>query len=220
MSPATPSSSDLLLVLAHEVRTPLCAILGLADLLRDPPAPLPAAEQNELLDDIVAAALRLNRLLDDCLAAVPRGGLAIAPRAVAIEDLIARARIESGAPERIHVAITTPSTRVAADPDRIVQVLLNLFANALRASPERAPVLVTVQAAPPGLEVRVVDRGPGIDADVLLFTAGSRGRHASADGFGLGLSLCRRWIEEHGGTLRHLAGDGGATFVFTLPTAP
>lgn len=221
--PAPSPTPDMLFVLAHEVRAPLCAILGLADLLRDPTVPLPAAEQRELLDDIVAAALRLDRLLDDCLEAITRGAaeIAIAPRPIVLADVIARARIESGAPERIQVALAAPLAVVAADPDRIVQVLLNLFANALRASPAESPVLLTVTPRESCLEVRVEDRGPGVEPALQphLFEPFRRGSNSHRAGLGLGLSLCRRLIEGHGGTLDYDPSGDGAAFVFTLPWA-
>lgn len=221
--PAPSPAPHVLFVLAHEVRTPLCAILGLADLLRDPPAPLPLAEQRELLDDIVAAALRLDRLLDDCVAAVQTGAseIAIAPRPMAIEVAIARARIECGAAERVTIVHATPLPAVAADPDRVVQVLVNLLANALRASPPAAPVRVHAVALESELEIRVHDRGPGVEPALRprLFEPFTRGSNPVGTGFGLGLALCRRLVEAHGGRLAYDDSGKGATFVFTLPYA-
>jgi len=221
--PAPSTAPHVLFVLAHEVRTPLCAILGLADLLRDPPSPLPPAEQRELLDDIVAAAMRLDRLLDDCITAVQSGAseIAIAPRPMTIEAAIARARVECGAPQRITVEPSTALPVIQADPDRIVQVLVNLLANALRASPPTAPVHVSVVGLDSELEIRVHDHGPGVEPALRprLFEPFARGSNALGSGFGLGLALCRRLIEAQGGRLAYEDGGEGTTFVFTLPYA-
>lgn len=221
--PAPSPAPHVLFVLAHEVRTPLCAILGLADLLRDPPVPLPLAEQRELLDDIVAAALRLDRLLDDCVTAVQMGTgeIAIAPRRMPIEAAIARARIECGAPERVVVAGTASLPAVHADPDRIVQIVVNLLANALRASPPASLVQISALMRESELEIRVRDEGPGVEPALLprLFEPFTRGANPSGTGLGLGLSLCRRLVEAHGGRLAYDDDATGATFVFTLPYA-
>jgi signal transduction histidine kinase len=103
-------------------------------------------------------------------------------------------------------------------------VLNNLLENALRhALPDSAPVSVSILASPEGAEVRVEDDGPGIPADDLTrifepFYRVDRSRSRRTGGYGLGLALCRRIMEAHGG--RIVASNRqprGAAFVLTLP---
>lgn len=115
--------------------------------------------------------------------------------------------------------------RVVCDRTMLEQVLLNLARNGIQAMETGTPVqerrlVISAREAPPGGRVafEVIDRGPGIGPDVAarLFTPFFTTR---AEGMGLGLSLCRTVIEQHGGTLAFSAGAGGTgtVFRFTLP---
>jgi two-component system sensor histidine kinase KdpD len=112
---------------------------------------------------------------------------------------------------------------VEADGERIQQVLANLIDNAVKHSPAGLPVTVSVGADGTGPQVSVTDRGPGIAAADAqrVFDKFVRGRRESTRGTGLGLYICRRIVEAHGGRIRADAADdgGGATFSFTLPPA-
>ena len=118
-----------------------------------------------------------------------------------------------------------PAERFAqVDPDRIRSVLNNLLENALRHSrPGGGPVRVSVEAESAVSQVRVADDGPGIPPEDLPrlfepFFRVDRSRSRTTGGYGLGLSLCRRIMEAHGGTVeaRNRPG-GGAEFTLTFP---
>jgi signal transduction histidine kinase len=109
---------------------------------------------------------------------------------------------------------------VRADIERIQQVLANMFDNAIKNSPVGSRIDVRVAANGDDAHVEVSDRGFGLTDDELerSFEKFSRGRHATVTGTGLGLYICRRIIDAHGGRIwaARRAG-GGATVTFTLP---
>jgi two-component system sensor histidine kinase DctS len=126
---------------------------------------------------------------------------------------------------RVDVDLPSPPPRVWADRTMIEQVLLNLTRNAIQAMESEATPLarrvlgIRVQASRAGwVEFDVSDAGPGIDPAVAarLFTPFFTTR---SEGMGLGLSLCRTVIEQHGGALDFDTGPGGTTFRFTLRAA-
>jgi signal transduction histidine kinase len=115
---------------------------------------------------------------------------------------------------------------VAVDAGRIRQVLTNLLANALRYTPQRGRVQVSVAQKDAGwVEVRVSDNGAGIRPEDLphvfdRFYRGDRARTRDGGGAGLGLAIARQWVEAHGGHIRAESVLGqGTTFAFTLPVA-
>jgi two-component system, LuxR family, sensor histidine kinase DctS len=127
---------------------------------------------------------------------------------------------------RVEVDLSTPVPRVLADRTMVEQVLLNLARNGIQAMESEATPLATrvlhVAVHPAHgawVEFSVSDAGPGIAPDVAqrLFTPFFTTR---SEGMGLGLSLCRTVIEQHGGALDFSSGAGGTTFRFTLPAAP
>ena len=126
---------------------------------------------------------------------------------------------------RIEVDLPAPPPRVWADRTMVEQVLLNLSRNAIQAMEGEATALsarvlrVAVRPAGGRVEFRVSDAGPGIADDVAqrLFTPFFTTR---SEGMGLGLSLCRTVIEQHGGALDFDTSPAGSTFAFTLQAAP
>ena len=126
---------------------------------------------------------------------------------------------------RIEVDLPAPPPRVWADRTMVEQVLLNLSRNAIQAMEGEATALsarvlrVAVRPAGGRVEFRVSDAGPGIADDVAqrLFTPFFTTR---SEGMGLGLSLCRTVIEQHGGALDFDTSPAGSTFAFTLRAAP
>ena len=133
-----------------------------------------------------------------------------------------------GMEERLKVRIdpSAEDAMVPADRARILQVFRNLFSNALKYSPPRTPVVLSVECDD-GIAVRfsVENQGPGIDPESMprLFQRFSRVRAAGMErvpGSGLGLYIARRIVEDHGGTIWAESEPGRtATFSFTLPTA-
>ncbi|HOG45585.1 MAG TPA: ATP-binding protein [Anaerolineae bacterium] len=219
---------QLLADIAHELRTPLAVIRGNLEALLDG-IYRPSAET---IAPIHEEALLLTRLVDDLrdLALAEAGQL---PLHLAEVDLLELARgVLSGfaaqANERsIALELLLPEVELPAagvDAGRIRQVLANLLANALRYTPQRGRVQLSLrQPARDWLQVCVSDNGPGISPEDLphvfdRFYRGDRARTHVGSGSGLGLAIARQWVEAHGGHIRAESTLGaGTTFSFTVP---
>ena len=211
-------------MVSHELRAPLTVIGGNADLLRT---------RSDLPSDVVAGAIAEIAAESDHLASIVENMLTLVRidrremedrEPVRIERLIGEivADWERRMPDRIFI-IRCESTLpiVDADPVAIRQVVDNLIGNAVKYSPSTARIEVDLEAAADGVLFAVLDRGPGIAADEMeaVFDLFHRSPMTDRiDGIGIGLTVCRRLVEAHGGTIRASARPGGgSTFVVSLP---
>ena len=221
--------SEFLARLSHDLRTPLDAILRSTSILQSgEPGPL-TATQAEYLEDVRGAGLHLMDLVDEVLdpadadADAPR--LVVAP--VAIGEVIGDSvRLVRERATRGGVAIRTEVDPrlpiVLADARRIRQVLLNLVANAVRFTPPGGTIVVRGWSTGGRLSVSVSDTGVGIapEDQQRMFDRFEQLGDAT-DGTGLGLSLARRFVEQHGGQISVDSDRGrGATFTVWLPVRP
>jgi len=227
--------TDLLANVSHELRTPLGSILiGATDLLENPVLPQTLRPEVEA---VAREARRLERLVSDLLDMARIEGHALTLNAVEI-DLgealsAAAARLRRASPARaVDVVLPQGDLEVLADWDRLGQILDNLLRNADRHAPAGTPI--TLEAAPGKRSMvvtRVIDRGPGVEADQRerIFERFVRGPEAGmggdngavAGGTGLGLAIVRGLVEAHAGRVwveDSAAGEGGC-FAFTLPAA-
>jgi len=218
---------EFLSIVSHELRTPLTAIKGCArTLLRHGQALDPTTSQ-QLLRDIDQEAERLHRLVENLLE-LSRAGSAGAPlhaEPTPIESLIRRvvADLTPRAGERrFRLRLAAGLPRPTVDPVRIEQVLRNLVDNAVKYSPPDGAVDITAAHADGAVVVVVSDSGPGIAPEYRervfdrFFRVEPPGMNVG--GAGLGLAICRRFVEMHGGSLELLPTQGaGASFRFTLP---
>ncbi|HEX4610699.1 MAG TPA: ATP-binding protein [Urbifossiella sp.] len=206
---------------AHEVRNPLTAAVLLIETARKDPAA--GGLTDEDLDLIEAELHRAERSLQALLdyARPPRLERSTVDLAGVVRDAVglARGRIDR---QRVVVKLDAPpgGCRLEADPDQLRQVVLNLILNSLDVMPHGGTLRLAV-APPAGRDNTVAlvvgDTGPGIPEAVLprLFEPFATGKET---GLGLGLSVCRRIVEDHGGTV---VGEnppgGGARFTVRLP---
>ncbi|HLT29859.1 MAG TPA: HAMP domain-containing sensor histidine kinase [Myxococcaceae bacterium] len=197
-------------VLAHELRNPLAALKGHAQLLaedvEDDPLRAPQARQ------MVEGAERLERLLDNLLRFVKTGTIERSPVDPNL-PLLAAARPFG---ELIEVE-PGPRAPVPLDAARLEQALANLLQNAAEVTPQGARVEASLRREGAQLVYRIRDHGPGLPAgaEASLFEPFTTHK---ARGVGLGLSISRRVAELHGGTLTaQTLPDGGACFTLTLP---
>jgi PAS domain S-box-containing protein len=226
---AVRTRDEVTSIVSHDLKDPLHTIQMAASLLLDPELGAAEETRQQQLTMIRRCATRMARLLEDLLdvARAEASSLGVTPRptpvAPLIEEVIDAFRLSStdlGVALRASVPGELPL--VAADDRRIVQVLTNLCANALKFTPRGGTV--TVLAAPAGHTVRlsVMDTGVGIPRDNLgrvfdRFWQASRASRASA---GLGLAIAKSIVEAHGGEIWVESTEGtGAQFHFTLPTA-
>jgi signal transduction histidine kinase len=195
----------LLANVSHDLRTPLTAILGYAELLRRRGGM--TDQQSQAVDVIERNAGRLLRLVSDLLllAQVRAGRMTLDREAVDLTQLAADA-VESTRPLADHAGLTlaleieSPGPVIEADPLRLAQLLDNLIANAIKFTPAGGSVTVRVRTGPGGPTIEVQDTGQGFpeaERDAL-FEAFNRGSTADAPGTGLGLAIVRAVAEAHG----------------------
>jgi signal transduction histidine kinase len=223
---------EILAVVSHELRTPVTVIGGYSRiLLREDVGPL-TREQRRFLEEATKACRKLDAFIERLLAAsrVAKGGEVLevcsAPLRPVLEEMVLRMRpLFEQRRSRVTLA-ASPDCRARFDAMRVEQVLGNLLENALKYAAPGASVEVDARPAlvegRPMVEVAVADDGPGIPAEERerVFQAYVRGQGACPNGLGLGLALCKRIVEGHGGsiTLGERPG-GGCRFAFTLPAA-
>ncbi len=215
-------------MVAHDVKNPLTAILGYAEVLgmrlKSQPNELKAASH------IHSAAKTLNLLISDLvdLAAIESGKLRVN---IAELDLIlvlseVRSRIDVVAQQRrIRFDVLCPPQlpAMAGDPNRIGQVIQNLCTNAIQYTKEGGSVTVRVDVTPQWITVSVIDTGIGIKKEDLprVFERFFQSQEAQAmrkAGFGLGLKIAREIVQMHGGEIGLESEFGkGSRFFFTLP---
>lgn len=207
--------------MSHELRSPLTAMLGFAQLMASE-SPVPADGRMEGLDKITRAGWHLLKLVDEILdlEKIATGTLELSPESVSPTEILAECRdaIDGQAkPRDIHVALPpfAPPCRdqVHADRTRLRQVLVNLLSAAILQSPKRGTIGVSCGAGAPG-RVRIGLRGGGVGwpPEKLGRVFRSPGRPepeaGTLEGAGIGIVLARRLIQRMGGALG--VEDGGA----------
>ncbi|MFP1643335.1 ATP-binding protein [Pontitalea aquivivens] len=212
--------------ISHELRTPMTSIRAFSEILMEPDLPEPMrAQYAEIIHE---EARRLTRLLDDLLdLSVLENRKAQLNITVAnLHDLISRAVTAASSsraerPFRIERDPAAEHMPVFTDADRLVQVFINLIANARKYCDADRPVLrIEVKQRAGRVQVDFIDNGSGIPkkAQGLIFEKFSRLTDTSkAGGAGLGLAICREIMVNLGGTIDYVPGQGGAAFRVTLP---
>ena len=223
-------------IAAHELRTPLAALKGFADMLllqtRRGHGPPLAGWQQEALEEIKQATERLVTLTEDLLdvTRLQAGRLQLHPVPTNVVGLVERAAaLLQQTTTRHQLQVNAPPTALVAeiDPERMGQVFTNLIGNAIKYSPEGGDIIISIweEKAAQLVGISVQDRGIGIPQHqhAQIFGRFMRADNATAwgiSGTGLGLYLCRELIEQHGGRLWFESQEGaGSTFSLTLPLA-
>jgi PAS domain S-box-containing protein len=222
---------EFLATLSHELRTPLSAILGWAQVLRrgsrdpnDLQRGLQTIERNaraqaQLIEDLLdVSRITSGKVLLDIHAVAP---------SVMVDAAIETVRPAADAKQiRIERLIDPHVPFVAADPGRLQQVIWNLLSNAIKFTPRGGAVLVQLRAAEGHIEFTVSDNGIGIKPEFIdhvfeRFRQADSSTTRKHGGLGLGLSIVKQLVEQHGGTVRvDSEGEGcGATFTLQLPIA-
>jgi signal transduction histidine kinase len=220
--------TDAMAFVAHELRNPLFNIQMAASMLdRDP-----SEETQRATRLILSSAARLGNVIDD-LADVIRlqaNKIQITPQDVCLQDVVMAAAdaIQPTLQQRRQTleidAALNPPLFIRGDAVRLEQVFGNLLSNACNYSPEGADILITCREDSGRALVTVRDTGIGIKPDMLerIFEPFVRGNSVGPNGLGIGLTLVRNLVAQHGGQISaHSEGTGrGSTFVVTLPTLP
>jgi two-component system sensor histidine kinase KdpD len=213
----------LLAAVSHDLRTPLAVALASVSSLRSEDVEFSREEQADLLLAAEESLGRLSSLVENLLdmSRLQAGALILDLAPTALEDVWAAALDSLPTPTvPVEVRGLDQVPPVHADAPLLERVLANLVANALRHAPG-SPLLVLAGALGDTVEIRVVDRGPGLpeDARVRVFQPFQRlGDTDNANGVGLGLALARGLAEAMGGSLvPEDTPGGGLTMVLTLP---
>lgn len=218
---------------AHELNTPLAAILGFSELLTcaEEAGPISAVQREEYLQLIHAKALELSRLIDDLLdiSRVEAGQpLVLDYEAVRLDELLReliRPYQEKSPRHSFELHFATAQTEIAADRGRIRQVFNNLISNAVKYSPQGGQIKVTLQRENGLCRLSVADQGIGMTAEQVehifdkFYRADSS--NTAVKGVGLGMSIVRHIIQAHQGEIRVESQPGrGTTVRVDLPAAP
>ncbi|MCJ8054801.1 sensor histidine kinase KdpD [Shinella curvata] len=218
----------LLTSISHDLKTPLAAIMGSADTLKDLGAQLDEGARHELLSTVIDESERLNRFIANLLDMTRIGSGAMEPNYAwhYVGDIAGSALARAGkiiSHHRIEVRIphTLPMLRV--DPVLFEQVLFNLIDNAAKYAPEDTLIEISGRQDGNTVLLCVADEGPGIPPDDIerifdSFYRVRKGDHVRA-GTGLGLSICRGFIEAMGGkiTAANRTEHSGAIFTIRMP---
>jgi len=222
--------SEFLANMSHELRTPLNAVLGFSEILLDATMNLTSGERTEFLRNIHSSGQHLLGLINDILdlAKIEAGKMELhaeeMPVAEALQEVtsILEPMARQQGLQLIMAGLADVSV-IMADRSKFKQVLYNLLSNAVKFTPPPGQITITVKDSPEHLTVSVHDTGIGMKEEDLpkLFREfeqidGSYTRRYQ--GTGLGLALCRRFVEMHGGRIWAESHFGkGSTFTFTIP---
>jgi signal transduction histidine kinase len=228
---ANQHKSEFLANMSHELRTPLNAIIGFSEVLIERLFGELNEKQDDYLKDIHSSGKHLLSLINDILdlAKIESGRMELdlgnfgAAAAMGNAMTLVRERAQRhGVSLSLEAGDVTGELR--ADERKFKQILLNLLTNAVKFTPDGGRITVRARMLDGGVEVAVTDTGIGIakeDQAVVFDEFRQVGRHYTnkQEGTGLGLTLTKRFVELHGGTLRLESEPGvGSTFTFTLPS--
>lgn len=204
--------SEFLSTAAHELRTPMASLLGYTELLRD--RKLSPETEKEVFGIVHKQAERLGRLLDDLLDLArieARGEQHFRFRSCRVQDIVHEAidaMAAAGSGREVDASLPTEPLWVRADPEKLLQALLNILSNAYKYSPSDSPVRLNVGVDPENaisagvVSIVVADEGQGMRPEDVerAFERFFRAEGAAhAPGTGLGLSLVKEIVEAHGG---------------------
>ncbi|MEL6335373.1 MAG: ATP-binding protein, partial [Pseudomonadota bacterium] len=222
---------DFLSQVSHELRTPMTSIRSFSEILLSEPQ-VETEERARFTAIIHAESIRLTRLLDEILdisrlesgyADIPIEQVPIAGVLSTAMDCVAGFAFERGV--RMTIDDAVPEVAAAANPDRLLQILINLLSNGIKYNGHAEPRITLHARTEAGrVEIDVADNGGGVTAEEAedIFAKFTRGTRAALDrGAGLGLPISRAMAERMGGTLAVVFREDGTSFFrVTVPLAP
>ncbi|HUQ28076.1 MAG TPA: PAS domain S-box protein [Usitatibacter sp.] len=224
--------TEFLAMLAHELRNPLAPIRNALGIMALSPNLAPQAAWSR--DVIERQTTQLTRLVDDLLdvSRITRGKLSMHTATMDVNVAVQRA-VEAARPlldsrkHGLEVTLAPKAIVVNGDLTRVIQVLVNLLNNAAKYTPEGGRISVAVHSEAHDAVIRVTDNGIGIPPHMIehvfdLFAQGERSLARTEGGLGIGLTLARRIVALHGGSIkaRSAGASQGSEFVVRLPLLP
>ncbi|MEU9888455.1 sensor histidine kinase KdpD [Sphaerisporangium sp. NPDC051011] len=226
LAEADKMRTALLAAVSHDLRTPLASAKAAVESLRSTDITWSEEDRGELLATADESLVKLDRLVANLLdmSRLQAGVLGLTPEPTAVDEIVPRSIDDLGPiRDRVESDITPGLPEVDADPALLERILVNVMSNAVRHSEPEDKVLVTASRHSGYVEIRVIDRGPGIppeDHDRVFMPFQRMGDRDNHTGVGLGLALSRGLAEAMGGTLvPEETPGGGLTMVITLPIA-
>lgn len=224
------NKDKLFSILAHDLRTPFTALIGYSELLSQMKDSLTKDQIAEYSEIINTSATGLHRLLEDLLewSRAQMNKVTFSPEVVNLRLLVAEAVTLSehtASTKGIELIDTTTDTGVLVDVHMIRTVLRNLISNAVKFTAQGGKVTLSIEDRDAGLSVIVQDTGVGMKEEQLakLFQvaeSNSTNGTAGETGTGLGLLLCKDFVERNGGKIEASSKQGeGSAFVFSVPRA-
>ena len=226
---ASQHKSEFLANMSHELRTPLNAIIGFSEVLGERMFGDLNEKQDEYLKDIHASGQHLLSLINDILdlSKIEAGRMELELTdfhlATALDSALALVRERAGRRGiALQMNVDDQLGQIQADERKVRQVVLNLLSNAIKFTPEGGRIEVAAVPRNGSVEVSVSDTGVGIaleDQEAVFEEFRQVGTAAKkVEGTGLGLTLCRKFVELHGGRIWVKSQLGaGSTFTFTIP---
>jgi two-component system sensor histidine kinase KdpD len=217
--------NSILSTLSHDLRTPIAALVGLAESLALTPPAL-SDRQKEIAGSIREGALRMNALVNNLLdmARLQAREIKLKREWQPLEEVVGSALNASASllgQHSVDVKLPADLPLLEFDAVLIERVLCNLIENATKYTPAGSRIVISATAKQEVAEISVADNGPGLPLgeEEAIFRKFTRGQKESAiPGVGLGLAICKAIVEAHHGKIWAEHRDGaGARFVFTLP---
>jgi len=226
---ASQHKSEFLANMSHELRTPLNAIIGFSEVLSERMFGELNEKQEEYSKDIHASGQHLLSLINDILdlSKIEAGRMELELSGfhlpTALDSALTLVRERAGRRSiALHLSVDDRLGQIQADERKVRQVVLNLLSNAIKFTPEGGRIEVGAVPRNGAVEISVSDTGVGIaqeDQEAVFEEFRQVGTaDKKVEGTGLGLTLCRKFVELHGGKIWVKSELGvGSTFTFTLP---
>ncbi len=220
---------ELIAAVSHDLRTPLTSMRLLSDAVEDDL--VDPATRSRYLAQMSVHLGSLSALIDDLfeISRLEAGDIQWSMQRVALDELV-RETVEAMRPHADHgkvevrAEVSGSVAPARADPEKLQRVLFNLIQNAIRHTPADGSVTVRAETNGGHVEVEVADTGEGVeDSERALvfepFFRGGDGKARSGEGAGLGLTICRKIVEAHGGKIWLADSEAGTRVRFSLPVA-
>jgi signal transduction histidine kinase len=226
---ADQARRQMLADVSHELKTPLTALRGYLETLQMSDLDLDPAVRERYFHTIERETVRLDRLADDLLdlARLEARVGAIDARLFAVERVFQHVMLRHEHETRqreieVDVSVAEEADQIVADPERIEQMVENLFANALRSTPAGGHIELRANGDGSAVVLAVVHSGRGIPADRVAFVfdrfyPADPSRRRDAPDSGLGLSIAKAIVERHHGSIAVTSVPGRTAFTIVLP---